>query len=453
MARAAHPALALAVVCAGTLIAPLDSAVNVAFPLITAAFDVAVRDIQWVVIAYVAAQACMTLVFGRLGDLYGHRRMFAVAMGACAAAHLAIGFAPTYGSLIVLRIVQGAAVGAAVACGSALATLLFEPALKRRVLAIYVTTVSLGGAVGPIAGGALIEWLGWPGVFWIRAPIALLVLALLPLVPDARAPLTSASAHGVSSRKSFDWKGAVYLAVTIGAVVLLMSGVDAGGTGMSLALLAAGSIALVLFLRHELHTASPLVSMEPFRSRAFRALQLVSVAINLACFSIMLLVPYVLIARAELSIPAGGVVLAMFPAGAFVGALAAARISHGVRSVALVRAGLLIAAMGLMVTAALLGSASPVILAGTLALTGLGLGTFQVGYSDMTTSMLPLSERGVAASLVNLTRLAGVMLGAAVGSWLYEMLRDFQAAIAVMATGLIAVALYAAFARAGSSKP
>jgi predicted MFS family arabinose efflux permease len=288
-----------------------------------------------------------------------------------------VGFAPTYGWLIALRVVQGIAVGAAIACAPALATLLFEDAAKRRVLGIYVTAISLGAALGPVLGGVLIGWLGWPGVFWARVPLALLVFALLPLVADVRA---SAGAHA--------------------------------GAGMRL------------------------LRIEPFRSRAFCLLQVSSVAINLACFSIMLLIPYVLIGWREVTLAAGGLVLAMFPGGALLGGLIGARLTLRVSSAWLVQAGMLAAALGLLLTSGLVAAASPVLLGGALAVTGIGLGTFQVGYMDRTTSLLPREERGVAASLVNVTRLAGVLLGASGVSWLYERLHDFPQTFAAVGAGL-----------------
>jgi MFS family permease len=443
MTRRARPYAGLMIVCLGALVGPLDSAVNIAFPAITASFALAVRDIQWVVIAYVYAQLSLSMVFGRLGDVYGHRRIFTFAMVGCAAAHLAVGYAPSYEWLVGLRVFQGIAVGAAMACAPALATLMFEASLKRRVLGVYVTMISLGAALGPLMGGVLVEWLGWPGVFWVRVPLALCVLMLLPLVPDARAG--TVHAESLDSRAVCDWRGSAYLALTLGLLILLVTGARGDMAGLSgpvgtVIILVAWLTSVALFVRHQQRASSPVLRVEPFRSRAFSVLQLASVVINLACFSIMLLMPYVLIGTSASTVAAGAL-LASFPAGALVGGALSARLAISVSSPQLVCGGLFIAALGLMATAALVGNAAPAALVLALACTGVGLGAFQVGYIDLTTSMLPPQERGVAGSLVNITRLVGVILGASGVSRLYDVVLDFAFTVAMVGAGLLVFAI------------
>ena len=102
--------LALAVICLGSLVAPLDTTVNTAFPVITGAFGLALRDIQWVVIPFVLAQTSLALVFGHLGDRIGHRRVFAAGMAACVLGHLAVALAPDFPLLVAGRVLQGMAV-------------------------------------------------------------------------------------------------------------------------------------------------------------------------------------------------------------------------------------------------------------------------------------------------------------------------------------------------------
>jgi MFS family permease len=407
----------LILVCAGALVGPLDTAVNVAFPAITSAFGLALRDIQWIVISFVIAQSGVTLVFGRLGDLYGHRRIFAVGMAACALAHLAAGFAPDYGWLVALRVLQGVAVGLAVACGPALATLLFPPQDKRRILAIYVTTFSFGLALGPLLGGALIQWLGWPGVFWFRAPLALLVFLLLPLLADARAP---------SSPGPRVDRGTPRVAGAPQGDARPEGGAGPGRTAAPLARM--------------LHLA-------PLRSPGFVDVQVASVVVNFACFSILLLVPYALANWPGQSTAASGVLLAFFPGGSLLGGLLAGRAAQRLSSSAMVRAGLLLAALGLLITALFLPAGSAAALGLAVCVTGLGLGLFQVGYMDETTSMLPPEDRGLAGGLVTVTRLLGIVLGVTLISALYESLGSFETTIATMGAGLSAFGVLALFRR------
>jgi len=423
--RARHPWLGLFVVCTGALVGPLDTAVNVAFPAVTDAFGLALRDIQWIVIAFVVAQSGFTIVFGRLGDVYGHRRIFAIGMFACVLAHFAAGFAPDYRSLVALRVFQGVAVGIAVACGPALATLLFAPQDKRRVLGIYVTTFSLGLAIGPLLGGVLVQWLGWPGVFWFRAPLALLVLALLPLLADVRAP------------RDGDGDGGAHVAPPVRSGLNGALPVRAGLNAAPPATPDPGST----------RPMPPLVPLEPLRSPRFVALPLDSVIVNLACFAILLLVPYALARWPDQSIAASGALLALFPGGSLAGGLLAGQAVRRLSSAQLVRGGMLIAALGLLLTAALLPSGSAVALGAALFATGLGLGLFQVGYMDTTTSMLPPQDRGLAGALVTVTRLLGIVLGVTGIGALHEALGSFEQAIAAMGAGLLAFGVLAVFTR------
>ncbi len=436
--------LALLAVCLGTLAGPLDTTVNTAFPVISAAFALAPQAIQWVVIAFVLTQTSLTLVFGRLGDLFGHRRIFAIGLATCAVAHLAVGLAPDYPTLVAMRVLQGLGVGLVVSCGAALATLAYPPDQKQRVLALYLASTSLAMAVGPWLGGVLIAAFDWPAVFIFRSPLALLVWLALPWVlpaPPAR-PMAA---------PAFDWVGAVGLSAVLCAVVLGLAELarPAGQAVIGLAGLGAGLLGAVLWVRHAARTPHPVLRMAPFRSRLFTGVQLASVALSLATFANLLLLPYVLMRGPQaLPIGAAGLLLALYPCGAVVGSLVAGRL--GVRSgaIALMVWGMGAAAIGLLLTALLLQPA-PHLLAGLppaalgvgMAVCGVGQGLFQVGYMDTTTSLLPAHERGVAGSLVSVTRLLGIALGAVGIGWFNAWGGSTALSFAVLGGALASLAL------------
>ena len=461
------PWAGIAIVCAGVLPAPLDTSVNVAFPVITDAFALPLREIQWVVIAFVLAQSSLTIVFGRLGDLHGHRRIFRAGMIACALAHLAAALAPTFGWLLAARVLQGAAVGLAMSCGPALVSLMVPPEQKRRALGVFVTATSLGMAIGPLAGGVLIHWLGWPGVFWFRVPLALLVLCLLPLVPGPWRPPADADADAdadAASRPSaphaaphpptgFDTWGAVLLTVSLGCLVLLLTQAtrpDAGAL-LAISLAAATALSVSAFVRHASRHPAPVLRTAPFRSARFSAVQAGSVVINFACFSIMLLIPYVLSATPGTSISAAGVLLAFYPVGLVLGGLCASRLGHRVTSTGLMHAGTLLAAIGLATIAAVVARDGLAPLVAALLLTGLGHGAFQVGCMDVTTTLLPPEERGVAGSLVSVTRLLGIVLGATGIGWLHAATARFDLTFSVLGGGLFLYAVVGILTRRRSS--
>ena len=116
-----RPRLALAVVLAGASVAPLDTAVNVAFPAITAAFSLELPEIRWLVIVYVLTYGALMLVGGRLGDLHGYRRVFGIGLIVVAASFTACALAPGYDVLLAARFGQGVGVALVLGCGPALA--------------------------------------------------------------------------------------------------------------------------------------------------------------------------------------------------------------------------------------------------------------------------------------------------------------------------------------------
>ncbi|MFT4103168.1 MAG: MFS transporter [Burkholderiaceae bacterium] len=433
------PAVALWIVCAGALLAPLDSSVNTAFPVITEAFGLPLRDIQWVVVSYVIAQSSLTIVCGRLGDVHGHRRIFAFGLAASALTHWAVAAAASFGELVAARVFQGISVGMVSACAPALATLMFAPADKRRIVAFYVMAINVGMAIGPLLGGLLIAHFDWPGVYGVRVPLALIVLGLVPWLP--RIAVEEAGEMGEAPRQraaSFDWLGALLMTAALSGLILALGEATrpAGQRGLALALLAVGIAATIGFVRHESRAPAPLLRIEPFRSPLFASMQGASSVINFACFSILLLVPYVTAAWPGRSIVLAGALLALFPAGAVLGGLAGGRLA--VPPATVIHAGLWLAGAGLLATASSVAAGWAWPLAASLLVTGLGHGLFQVGYMDTTTSLLPEHERGIAGSLVSVTRLIGVVFGASGISWLHERLQSFPLTFALLGAGLLA---------------
>lgn len=445
--------LGLAIVCLGALLSPLDTTVNTAFPVITEAFSLPLADIQWVVIPYVLAQAIFAIVFGHLGDRFGHRRIFALGLLACALAHAAVAMAPDYRVLVAMRVFQGAAVGMTVACAPALATLLFPPAGKALALARYAAAFNLAMALGPWIGGLLLGAFDWPGVFWFRVPIALVVLALVPLLPSfAPAPATNPAPGraGASVSQGFDWIGtlamaAVLVCLTAAAVVLTD---PEASTWLGLSLLVLGVVGGLGFHRIESRVAHPVLRTAHFRSGRFTGIQAASVAISCACFANLLLLPYVLTGRVGASIGLAGLLLSTYPGGSVLGSALAGRLARRWSHDRQMLVGIVIAAAGLLATALALQAAPPASLTILLPIgmfcCGLGQGLFQVGYMDATTDLLPIEERGTAGSLVNVTRLLGLVLGATGIGWLRWATDSDAASFWILGGGVAAMAVVVA---------
>jgi MFS family permease len=427
----------LLVVCLGSLIGPLDTSVNVAFPLITKRFGLAISDIQWVVASYIIVQSGLTLAFGQLGDLYGYRRIFRLGMAGCAITHLLCSLAPTYPLLIAARIAQGITVGLAMACGPALATLLFPPQFRRPILALYVMVLGAGIALGPLVAGLLLDRFGWPSVFWYRAPWCAIVLLLTLWLPEP-----TQEKH---AKPQFDFMGALLLVASLASLILLLSMARRPDASvLSVLLFAALLVACTWgFVRHETHFVQPILHIRYLSDPKFGGLQLASVVINLCGFSIFLLLPYVLDAHLRVSSMGIGAVLALSPIGAVFAGFAGGWFARQWPAQRLLAWGMLLCAAGLGLLAWFIALNGLVLVGVALLMTGLGIGLFQVGYMDLTTATLPPAQRGVAGSLLNVTRVVGAVIGAATITWMLDLWQVAHPGLAAfqLSFGCLAAAL------------
>ncbi len=397
---------ALLVVCLGTLSAPLDSAVNIAFPAITEAFGLPAADIRWVIIAYVLTYASLTLIFGKVGDLFGYRRVFRTGLVIAAAGFLVCSAATRFELLLAGRILQGIGIALTWSCAPALATSLYPESQRTRVLGFYSGAIACGTALGPLAGGMLVQTFGWPVVFWARLPLVAAALALAWIIPAPPA---------MPNTRSFDWTGALLLVAWL--VTLLLAAAQPAVPHpelVTMTLIIIGAAAFALFLRHETTHPDPIIRPQLFRDAGFLGLNVASVAVNLAGFAVMLLVPFHLARTAGLSASVGGLVLGSNAVGIVLGSWAAGRIAERVGHTRLMFAGGLVSAAGLALVSSWERDTAPLAMAACLGAQGFGLGLFQVAYGDRVLATLPRADRGVAGSLTLVTRTLGVV-GAAAG--------------------------------------
>ena len=156
------------------------------------------------VVFYVLTYTSLLLAFGKLGDLFGHKRIFMTGLAVSTIAFVLCGLAPAYQWLLLARLLQGIGASLVLSCGPALATALLPEGQRARALGAYTMMFAIASAAGPSLGGLMVQTWGWEAVFWFRAPIALAALAALPLLrPD------QAKRRG----GGFDLLGAILLAV------------------------------------------------------------------------------------------------------------------------------------------------------------------------------------------------------------------------------------------------
>ncbi len=410
--RTASPLWPLLIVGLGTLVVPLDSAVNIDFPAIVARFGLPIPMIQWIVIAYVLTQTALMLSFGRIGDLLGYRRVFLFGTGVSTLAFVACALAPSYPALLGARVAQGVGAGLILSCGPALATSLFPEAMRTAILARYMMMFAIGSALGPSVFGSLVERFGWSAVFSFRAPIAGAAFLLAWTLPRP--------ARGKPER--FDAAGGVLLALALSFMLLTLNRLRPPGpeTAVFGALAIAG---FGLFYRQERRTPQPIIDFGLFRNADFTVINISNALINLSAFSIMLLAPFYLSRISGLSLPEAGLILAASPAGTIVAAPLAGRLAQGHKPRLIAMMGTALSGAGLFGISLSGSTPDLLILVLSMAIQGIGLGLFQVAYFDIVTATIPARNRGVAGALGMATRSIGTVSGATILMLIFQSLQ------------------------------
>jgi EmrB/QacA subfamily drug resistance transporter len=254
--------------------------VNVALPSVKEDLGFSDTSLAWVVNAYLLTYGGFLLLGGRLGDLYGHRRLFLAGITLFTLASLACGLATSQGMLIAARTVQG--VGGAVASAVSLSlmmTLFTEPADRAKAMGVFGFVAAGGGSIGVLLGGILTDSLNWHWIFLVNFPIGLIVIALsLRLLPAPR---------GTAATGRLDVAGAVTVTASLMlAVYAIVNGNQQGWTsGQTLGLLGAAAALLTIFLVVEARVSSPLMPLRLFRLRNLATANVVGILWAAAMFA------------------------------------------------------------------------------------------------------------------------------------------------------------------------
>ncbi len=419
-----RPRLGLLAIGLAVLAPAMDTSVNIAMPAITQAFALGQRDIQWIVTCYMLVNGALMLTCGKIGDLYGHRRVLQSGLVVCAAAFVACTLATTYPALLASRALQGAGIALTLSCAPALVTSLYPASARTWVLGLYGAIFALGGALGPLLGSWLVALMGWTGVFAFRAPLVLVALALSTCLPRSAA---AAATTGVPARAggSFDTIGAGLLVFWMSALMLACAGPHdlatawpgwpvwmPDGAALGSLLAGLGVAGMALFLWHEARVPEPIIRPRVFKSLPFSALNALCLVVHLTSFAVLLLVPYFLRQGLFYSIELSGLLLALGGAGAMAGSWTTGRLAGRFPVLGIAFAGATITGLGLLLIAQWENGLSPWLVAATLMLQGFGLGLFQVAYNDSVIAALPVEDRGVAGSLTMMVRTLGILGGA-----------------------------------------
>jgi EmrB/QacA subfamily drug resistance transporter len=401
---------ALIVVCGILALTFLDTTVvSVALDSIQDSLHLGVTGLQWIVDAYALAFASLMLTGGTLGDRFGRRRVMLAGVALFSLASLVGALAHSRGLLIASRALMG--VGAAASEPGTLSVLrhVFPDQRGRaRALGVWAAVSCLGLALGPLLGGVLVGIWSWRAIFWLNVVVgAVLFVAARRYVPESSDPETA----------RVDLPGQLLAVAAIAMIVVAMiQGEDSGfGSAGIVVLFVAGAVCAVGFAVRELHAPFPMLDLRYFRRLRFTAAIVVSFAVYFGTFSIFFFTALYLEEVAKYSSYRTALLFVPMTALMVGGAVWASRLVVRRGGQWTMTIGCVVAAAGIATTEPLLSThPSFAALAGSLGLTGLGMGLAMVPVTVQVLEVVPAEHSGMAASATNTARQLGVVFGVAI---------------------------------------
>jgi EmrB/QacA subfamily drug resistance transporter len=404
----------LLVVCAAHFLMPfMMSAVGVALPAIGREFNATALQLGLIETTYVLSASIFLLAMGRLGDIYGRRRVFQYGIVVFTLAGGSISLAWSIEALLVLRFLQGMGGAMVMATTLAMVTSVFPPTERGRALGISVASVYAGISCGPFIGGTLVTALGWRWIFYLCVPLG----AATFLITCLRLRGDWAEAHG----EPFDWRGSLVYAA---ALLLLIGGashLDRGGWAWGMA--AAGLAGLGLFLAIEAHTPYPVLNIALLRDNRVFALSNLAALFNYAAtfgvtFFLSLYLQYV----QGLSAREAGTILIIQPLVQTLLSPWCGRLADRYPAARVATLGMALCAAGLAVAATLTAHTPLPVVMAMLALLGTGFALFSSPNASVIMGSVAPRYLGVASGLNSSMRTLGMMTSMSIITVIFAIL-------------------------------
>ncbi|MGD0080965.1 MAG: MFS transporter [Methanoregula sp.] len=385
--------------------------VNIALPTISEAFQVSTSAVSWVATAYLLVMAGCVLVFGKVADMVGFRKIFLSGFVIFTLGSFSCGLLPEIAgglySLIGSRVLQ--AVGGAMisAIAPAMITAYIPMEQKGKAMGIVMTFAALGTALGPTIGGVLTQYLSWHWIFFINVPVGIFAVLLgSKVIPEA---------VGREKLTGFDRAGAGLVFAGLASLLFVVSeGATLGWTSPAIAALAiVAVVTLAWFVWHELRVADPLLDLGLFRNRNFLLTNLLLSLVFFSFAGINYLLPFYLKYVRSYDTSSAGLIMtslsfAMMGAGILAGML----YNRAGPRVLCIAAGAFLTAGYFLMTRLHTGTPAGYVVV-SLVLIGFGLGLMITPASNLIMNSVARTKQGMISSLTSLERFAPLTLGIA----------------------------------------
>jgi len=396
----------LATIGVGTFMSALDgSVVNTILPVLSRELHAGIATIEWVTTVYLLVVSGLLLSIGRAGDLYGHKHFYLGGFVVFVLGSALCGMADTARALVALRVVQALGAAALFATAPAILTRSFPPTQRGRAFGALGTFTYLGLTVGPSLGGWLAGVFSWRAVFYINVPVGVLAILL--------AQRTIAGDRMEAHEEHFDFIGAALF--TVGLVALLIA-LNQGHvwrwtSARTLGVLAFSAAVLAIFIAVERRRPYPMLDLTLFKSRVFSGTTASAVLNYASVYSLLFVLPFLLIQGRGLTAQRAGLVLTAQPIVMAIVAPFSGALSDKIGTRAPAVLGQILLGVGLTSAAFAVAHGSLGTLALCLAIVGLGVGVFVSPNNSALMGAAPRTRQGIASGVLATARNMGMVLG------------------------------------------
>lgn len=402
----------LAAVMLGGIMGPIDgSIVNVILPTLSEFFKTSVSTVQWVPMIYLLTVSSLLLLYGRLGDIYGYRRVYLWGLSSFIITSALCGLSPSIHWLIFFRAVQGLAAGMMMAVPFAIITAVFPSTERGKALGVNAISISAGLAIGPSLGGLITSLLGWRYAFLINIPIGLFGLYwAYRIIPDLK-----------GEPGKVDIVGAVTAFVFLFSFLLFVNLAQRSGCNrFTDAILAFSIIVLALFLYLENRAPQPMLNLALFKNINFTFACLSALFNFMAQYVLVFLTPFYLQRVLHYGPGRVGLIMTAFPLAVMAVAPFSGSLSDRIGTTLLPVVGASTSALAVALMSMLPGTAHPPAVVWRLVLFGAGTGIFQSPNTSAAMGTVPRPYLGIASGVMATVRNVGMVLGiATAGAALY----------------------------------
>ena len=417
----------LGILCLGVFSTALDQTVVVAaLQRVMVDLELPLSDLDkasWIITAYLISYTVAMALAGRLSDVYGRVRMFQAALVVFAVGSALVALAPNFAWIVPARVVQAIGGGATVPIGLAMAVGAVSTEKRGIAIGLVAASAEAGSVVGPLYGGAIIEWIGWRWIFWLDVPQSLFLIALMAILPNRPNPAAK-----------MDYLGALALgaALTVLTVALSQRSIFTAESIYPYLMLAGAAIPIGVLIMVERRAAQPLLASFLYTSRTFLSSNMTQFLVGIALIMALVCVPLMTGTVMKRETWESALSLVRLTAAIPVGALVGGYILPwtGVRKVCIT--GLVLMGTGLLFMSGWETDVGELRLTLPLVAAGLGFGLVipPIGVSAL--SAAPRDYWGAAASLVTASRMVGMALGlAALSAWGIERFYSLTADVSL----------------------